>query len=67
MTLASGYLAVTNGDLPKAMSMAIKGHSELILAIKNGTVTAQINDGSVTLVVPDGGGVALRLDGPSED
>jgi len=64
MTLASGYLAVTNGDLPKAMAMAIQGHSELIHAVKNGTVSAEIKEGKVTLVVPEGGGVALRLDGP---
>ncbi|MCP4228249.1 MAG: hypothetical protein GY773_33280, partial [Actinomycetia bacterium] len=46
----------------KAMAMAIKGHSQLINAVKNGTVTAEIAEGRVTLVVPEGGGVALRLD-----
>ncbi len=62
MTLASGYLAVTNGDLPKAMARAIKGHAELIAAVKAGTVSTEIATGKVTLVVPEGGGVALRLD-----
>jgi hypothetical protein len=44
------------------MAMAIKGHSELIAAVKNGSVSANIADGTVTLVVPEGGGVALQVE-----
>jgi len=60
--LASGYLPLTGGDVRRAMSKALAAHSDLIAAAKEGAISTDTHDGRVTLVVPDGGGVALKLE-----
>jgi len=62
LTLAAGFLATTNGDIRRAMSKALAAHHDLITAAKQGAVSTQTPDGRITLVVPDSGGIALKLD-----
>lgn len=62
MTLAAGYLVLEDGDVKAAMARAIAAHTELIRALKAETIQADIASGTVTMFVPDEGGVALRLE-----
>ena len=62
LTLAAGYLPVTNGDARRAMSKALAAHHDLIAAAKLGVVSAEIHEGRVTLVVPEDGGMALKIE-----
>lgn len=62
ITLASGYLALEQGDVHAAMSRALAAHVKLISALKAETISAEVAEGRVTMFVPEGGGVALRLD-----
>ena len=62
VTLAAGYLSTTNGDLRRAMSKAMAAHHDLILAVKQEAISAETPDGRVALVVPETGGIALRLE-----
>lgn len=60
--LAAGYLPMTGGDIRRAMSKAMAAHYDLIAAAKAGAISAEISHGTVTLVVPDSGGIALELE-----
>ena len=62
ITLASGYLALESGDIQAAMQRALGAHMDLIAALKSGQIVAEIPEGTVTMFVPDEGGVALRLE-----
>ena len=62
LTLAAGYLSVTNGDARRAMAKAMAAHHDLIAAAKLGVVSAEIHEGRVTLMVPDDGGMALKFE-----
>jgi hypothetical protein len=62
ITLASGYLALESGDIQAAMQRALSAHMDLIAALKSGQISAEIPEGTVTMFVPDEGGVALRLE-----
>lgn len=62
MTLASGYLALEEGDVQAAMGRAIAAHAQLIRALKAGRITADLPEGRVTMFVPESGGVALRTE-----
>lgn len=62
MTLASGYLALEDGDVQAAMGRAIAAHAQLIRALKAGRITADLPEGRVTMFVPETGGVALRTE-----
>ncbi len=64
MTLAAGYLVLEDGDVKAAMSRAIAAHTELIKALKAELITAPVGKGTVTMFVPEEGGVALRLERP---
>lgn len=64
MTLAAGYLVLEDGDVKAAMARALAAHTELIKALKAESIQATIPSGTVTMFVPDEGGVALRLDKP---
>ncbi len=44
------------------MSRAITAHADLIRGIKDREVQAHVPDGRITMFVPDGGGVAIRLE-----
>lgn len=67
ITLASGYLALESGDIQAAMQRALAAHMDLISALKAGQISAEIDEGRVTMFVPDSGGVALRLEQSAED
>lgn len=62
LTLAAGYLSSTGGDARRAMAKALAAHHDLIVAAKQGAISADVADGRVTLVVPDGGGMALKTE-----
>lgn len=62
VTIASGYLAETNGDLRLAMARAVVAHRDLIAAVKSGAISVEIPEGRVSLVVPEEGGIALKLE-----
>ncbi len=62
LIVASGYLPLCEGDLRAAMSRAIAAHQDLILAAHSEAISSELPEGRVTLFVPDGGGLALRLD-----
>lgn len=62
MTLAAGYLVLEDGDVKAAMSRALAAHTELIRALKREAIRAEVSQGTVTMFVPDEGGVALRLE-----
>lgn len=64
MTLASGYLALEEGDIQASMARALKAHADLIRAIKKGEISADLPGGRVTMFVPPEGGVALRTERP---
>ncbi len=63
ITLASGYLALESGDIQAAMQRALGAHMDLIAALKSEQIVATIPEGTVTMFVPEQGGVALRLAG----
>lgn len=58
LTIAAGFLPLTSGDLPAAMTRAIAAHAELIDAVRRGQITAELRRGSVRLEHHDG---QLRL------
>lgn len=60
MTLAAGYLALEEGDIQASMARALRAHADLIRAIKDERISAELPGGTVTMFVPDEGGVALR-------
>ncbi len=62
MTLAAGYLLLEDGDIKAAMARALKAHTELIRALKKEAITAEIDGGTVTMFVPEGGGVAIKME-----
>ena len=62
MTLAAGYLALEEGDIQASMARALKAHADLIRAIKNERISADLPGGRVTMFVPETGGVALRTE-----
>lgn len=62
ITLASGFLVLEDGDVKSAMSRALSAHAELIRALKKESIRADLPQGTVTMFVPDEGGVALRLE-----
>lgn len=62
MTLAAGYLVLEDGDVKAAMARALAAHTELIRALKDEKISAEVGGGTVTMFVPDEGGVALRLE-----
>lgn len=62
LTLAAGYLASTGGDARRAMAKALVAHHDLILAAKQGAISADVSDGRITLMVPEGGGMALKTE-----
>ncbi|MEZ4322919.1 MAG: hypothetical protein R3F61_35970 [Myxococcota bacterium] len=68
ITLASGYLALESGDIQGAMRRALAAHMDLIAALKAEQISVEVDEGRVTMFVPDSGGVALRLSGgPGRD
>ncbi|MEZ4240133.1 MAG: hypothetical protein R3F59_29075 [Myxococcota bacterium] len=60
LIVAAGFLPQTGGDLVRAMSKAIAAHAELVEAVRHGRVGAELPRGTVRLVVPDEGGLALE-------
>ena len=62
VTLASGFLPLTNGDVRREMAKAMAAHHDLIHAAKEGVISADTKEGRVSLVVPDSGGLALELE-----
>lgn len=62
MTLAAGYLVLEDGDVKAAMARALAAHTELIRALKDERISTEVASGTVTMFVPDEGGVALRLE-----
>jgi len=60
--LAAGYLPMTGGDIRKAMAKAMAAHYDLIAAAKEGSISSDISQGRVTLMVPDTGGIALKIE-----
>lgn len=62
MTLAAGYLVLEDGDVKAAMARALAAHTELIRALKDEKISTQVANGTVTMFVPEEGGVALRLE-----
>lgn len=60
--LAAGYLPMTGGDIRKAMSKAMAAHYDLIAAAKEGAIATDIAQGRVTLLVPESGGIALKIE-----
>ena len=62
LMVASGFLALTNGDLKQAMAKAIAAHSDLIRAVREEGITTHVARGKVTLFVPEEGGIALAFE-----
>jgi hypothetical protein len=62
LVVASGYLALTGGDLKEAMARAIVAHAGLIEAVKHAEVAAELPRGRVVLFVPEEGGLALAFE-----
>ena len=62
LTVATGFLPLTQGDLKEAMAMAIAAHSELIRAVREEGITTHVSRGKVTLFVPEEGGIALAFE-----
>jgi hypothetical protein len=60
LIVAAGFLPQTGGDLTRAMAKAIAAHAELVEAVRQGRVGAELPRGTVRLVVPDDGGLALE-------
>jgi hypothetical protein len=67
ITLASGYLALESGDIQAAMQRALAAHMDLISALKAEQISAEVEEGRVTMFVPEGGGVALRMEAAAMD
>jgi hypothetical protein len=64
LIIASGYLTLTGGNLDLAMARAIEAHARLIDSVKKGRITTRLGKGSVRLIVPEEGGLALAFDAP---
>lgn len=62
LIVAAGFLPSTGGDLKLAMSKAIAAHADLVEAVRGGKVMAQLPRGTVRLVVPEEGGLAITYD-----
>ncbi|MEQ1504582.1 MAG: hypothetical protein ABMB14_20250 [Myxococcota bacterium] len=62
VTIAAGFLPLTNGDLEAAMSRAIAAHAGLVEAVRKGRIQADLGRGRVRLFVPDDGGLALAYE-----
>lgn len=62
LMVASGFLPLTGGDLRAAMAKAIAAHADLIAGVRDEGITAQLSRGTVTLFVPEEGGMALAFD-----
>jgi hypothetical protein len=63
LVIASGYLTLTGGNLDQAMARAIEAHARLIDSVKKGRITTRLGRGTVRLVVPEEGGLALAFEG----
>jgi hypothetical protein len=62
LVVASGYLALCDGDLKAAMAKAIVAHAGLIESVKKGEIAAELTRGRVVLFVPEEGGLALAFE-----
>lgn len=62
ITLAAGFLPLENGDIKAAMTRAVAAHAELIRALKEESISADVGPGRVTLFVPPEGGLAVRTE-----
>ena len=60
--LASGLLQQTDGDVVEAMRLALMKHYQLIKAIHTREIASDLGPGNAILFVPEGGGLALRLE-----
>ena len=60
--LASGLLKDTDGDVVQAMCLALRKHYDLINAIHTREIPSDLGPGNAILFVPEGGGLALRLE-----
>lgn len=67
LMVATGYLPMTDGDLRKAMALAIAAHADLIAGVRTEGITAQLAKGSVTLFVPEEGGLALAFERKADE
>lgn len=62
LVLAAGFLSTTGGDIRRAMAKALAAHYDLILAAKQGVISAETADGRATLIVPESGGLAIKTE-----
>lgn len=62
LIVAAGFLPSTGGDLKLAMSKAIAAHADLVDAVRQGKIRAELPRGSVRLLVPDDGGLAIAYE-----
>lgn len=60
--LAAGVLHQTDGDVVEAMRIALRKHFDLIRAIHEREIASDFGPGNAILFVPDGGGLAIRLE-----
>jgi hypothetical protein len=60
--VAAGLLPTTDGDLRRALSMAMVKHRALLRRIHEDELVADVGPGNAILFVPDEGGLALRLE-----
>jgi hypothetical protein len=60
LIVAAGFLPLCGGDLKLAMSKAIAAHADLVEAVRAGRIGAELPRGSVRLVAPPDGGLAIE-------
>ncbi len=60
--VAAGLLTETDGDLRKALAMAMVKHRALLRLIHDEELVADVGPGNAILFVPEEGGLALRLE-----
>lgn len=62
LRMAAGLLLHTDGDLERALAMAIRLHQDLLDGIKENGLRSDLGPGDAVLYVPDTGGLAIRLE-----
>ena len=62
LKFASGLLQQTDGDLRKALSLAMQKHHELLCTIREDELETDLGEGNAILFVPEDGGLALRME-----
>ncbi|MEZ4317701.1 MAG: hypothetical protein R3F61_09355 [Myxococcota bacterium] len=62
LKIAAGLLQSTDGDLRKALGIAMVKHQALMRSIREDELVTDLGPGNAVLFVPETGGLALRME-----